>query len=385
MKRILLLTLILTLLLALTASATVTRVTTLGQVNNIIRDEANIVLFPSTILQFPNLVLGEVYDDPAITPQGEINQQWLYRVGAHYNLGETAGVLGLYLDRTPLLPDFGPYSSVDNRLNLFYGLPLEAMDLGAGLSFYRNSASVDGDPNDETETSFTSLQFIIGAGLMDNALELSASLGFDSWTDVNAAGDDVTEPKSNMDLGLAARYWWGFNDNVFLVPHLGFNLLSAGETDVATSTDLTEKTTAVDLGIGANVSPQNNILLLADLGFMLQSTTLEQGDNELGDSRLDFPYFKVGLEGQVTRWWDVRLGAIKRWAQTSMDVSVDPDIADKAGFAETETFLGSGFMFRNLTLDIWMNPDFLLNGPNFVSGYDSQLAYMASLRYAWGE
>ena len=90
MKKLLFSALALTLILALAGWATETRVTTLGEANNILKDEANIFLYPSTINMYRALVLGEVNNDY----YGDYGEA-LYSVGAHYDFGEGKGVVGL--------------------------------------------------------------------------------------------------------------------------------------------------------------------------------------------------------------------------------------------------------------------------------------------------
>lgn len=97
------------------------------------------------------------------------------------------------------------------------------------------------------------------------------------------------------------------------------------------------------------------------------------------------PYFKVGLEGHVTKWWDLRLGAVKRWVGTSQEelLTATTKAQDKYGYATTATYLGSGVHFGNFSLNVSVDPNFVLKGPNFVSGYTGYMASMASIKYKW--
>lgn len=430
MKKMLLVSTIVILIFAVAASATETRVLTMGDANMIVKDENNIWLFPSTINMYPNLILGEVgtwttYQyDPYYEDYDQSMQTDLYRVGGHYSFGEDRGIVGLYFDKKGLMidpdiqPDPGWDMSTDQRINLFYGRPLMDIDFGLAFSLYRDSYSVEesGDSlnvPEETEESNTGWGLALGATLLEDKLDLAVGISKVSWTYKDWEGKDVTEPESNTSFGFNARYWYNFNDEVDFVPHLGVQFLSFGYTFPADSSEEvywsskgTDKMTTIDLGCGWNLRPQERILLVGDVGVAFISEKYEDETTyylmepfepdttysyewKYSDNYL--PYFRLGLEGEVAKWWDVRLGVVKRWVGSKMEYPADWDWENqnrtvKEGYATTDTYLGSGFHFGNLDLDIWLDPAFVLNGPNFVSGksYDeSNLASMASIKYTW--
>ena len=386
MKKFLLITLTLVLAFTIACFATETRVTTLGEVNHIVKDDYNIFLFPSTINYYKTMALAEVKG------MGD-----LYRIGGHYDLGEDNGVLGVYIDEVgldlagyidpatgnPYIPDPDGDYMVDNRLNIFYGRPFGDNLFGVNLSYFGDSYKVE--DTDKTEESTSAFGFNLGLTMAEK-LDIAAGIGFTSWTYKNAAGDDVYEPESNLTLGLHGRYWYAFNDDVDFIPYLGFEMESCGFSDAGDN-----KTTWSDLdigfGCGTNVRPDDRILMLFDLGFSIFSETekLEPSGGTSTETTYAtnvLPYYRVGLEGHVTKWWDLRLGANKSWVGSSME-SGSPTVTQKLGVAETTTYLGSGFHFGNLTIDIWVEDGFLTQGPNFVSGYTGEIATMASVKYEW--
>ena len=381
MKKLLFSALALTLIFALTASATDTRVKTLGEANNILKDEANIFLYPSTINMYRGMVLGEV-DNSYYDQYGEA----LYRVGAHYDFGEGKGVVGLYIDNrpqdiwwAPQQPDPGPNTGIDNRLDLFYGRPFGDTQFGMRLMLHSDSYKSEAEGN-STEQKNMDLGLQLGLTLQEK-LDLAAGFNFLTWTNKDGEGDDVGKPKSNISFNLGGRYWYAFTDEVDFVPHLGF-LYHMGGYEIPDGDEGKETEMMLDLGWGVNIRPVDRVLLLFDLGIMYDNDKMEitppEGDAvETTYTTMNLPYYKIGMEGHVTKWWDVRLGAVKNW----IGFAVKDDY--KEGFAMTGTYLGSGFHFGNLTLDAWVNPDFVLNGPNFVSGWQGDVAYQASIKYAW--
>ena len=403
MNRLILIAAALILAVAIVGWTTETRVMTLGDANNILKDEANIFLYPSTITFYKNIVLGEV------------DNTGLYRVGSNFDLGQSWGTIGVYLDKKGLAlstydyrPNIGT-SGIDNRLNLFYGKSFRGMDFGTALSLYRDSYQVENDTTNQEQQSNTSLSLVVGFTL-NKCLDLTVGATFDSWTWKGDTSEVISEPEgNNVAFKLLGRYYAVFTDKVNFIPHAGFSFETGGfnignypSASVADSQKVKWKDLMFDLGCGVNIHPTDRILMLLDLGVILSKSTsnleFTGGDfdtlnlPEVTSSVLDFPYFRLGLEGQVTKWWDIRLGAIKRWENTSDEqvwiytyynsVEVKNPIF-KYGEGLTVTYIGSGFHFNHLDLDIWMDPNFVLKGPNFISGYSGQLATMASLKYRW--
>jgi hypothetical protein len=401
MKKLLFSTLALTLIFALTASATLTRVLTLGEANNILKDEANIMLYPSTINMYRGLVLGEVTANDYTVPDVD-NPQYLYSVGAHYDFGEGNGVVGLYVSNQgdPLfdwdengVPDAQPDPdgdmATDNRLNLFYGRPFGETQFGMMLSLYRDSHKVEGDTANKTEVNNTTLGLSLGLTMMEQ-LDLAVGFGMKTWTNKDPNGDEVNTPDGVYLINFNGRYWYPFNDNVDFIPHLMFEYSRFGYKMEGTDGDDKWNVSGleVDLGWGVNIRPDEHILLLFDFGINYDAETAKNepaSDPSTEDkyTHMDLPYYKVALEGYVTKWWDVRLGAVKKWHGDTQEM--DSGVKHIYGDAFTDTYLGSGFHFGNLTLDAWLDPNFVLKGPNFVSGYDGDLAGMVSIKYAWGE
>jgi hypothetical protein len=403
MKRFLFSVLLLTTIFALVCSATDTRVLTLGQAGMIVKDDANIytnffgldpnapdhqVGFPQLITMYRGMVVGEVAN------QGEYTNNLLFRIGAHYDLGETNGVIGVYVDNRPMPYQAGPSiqpqpesGGVGNRLDVFYGNKFGDMPFGANLMLFHNSKKIEGQGPANLDQSNTALGVNLGVTLMEK-LDLGLGIKFATFTNKDSAGQEITKPKSNFGLIVGGRYWWAFNPNVDFVPHLQFVMDGSGyEVPGTSGGEYTDKNISFDVGWGVNVRPVDQVLLLFDLGLRYNKETLKttpQGGtaSEVKNTDMDFPYYKVGLEGHVTHWWDVRLGAIKAWEGYKTDLGSGGGTSSQ-GTTGTITYLGSGFHFGNLTLDAWIDPDFVLSGPNFVSGRQDDLAMQVSALYTW--
>jgi hypothetical protein len=397
MKRLLFGAVLLTFIFALTCGATDTRVLTLGQANMIVKDDANILTeffglnpmadhqvgFPQLISMYRGMVVGDVSSSVSGT---------LYRVGAHYDMGEGKSVIGVYVDNRPwpYNPSLSPNQpmpeagGVGNRLNLIYGRPLGDMEVGLNLMLFSNSHTIEDSGTFNMTQSNMGLGVNLGLTMMEN-LDLGLGIRMGSWKNEDANGTAISEPKSNFGIIFGGRYWWKYNDQVDFVPHLQFVMDGAGFS-IPNTGEFTDKSTTITVGMGANVRPVDRVLLLFDLGVNLETETLESSPTsgtatEDKYTHMDFPYYKIGLEGEVTKWWDVRLGAVKMWHSAKDELQSGG--VEKRGTTSTSTYLGSGFHFGNLTLDAWIDPDFVLRGPNFISGYNQDLAGQVSILYAW--
>ncbi|MBI5527818.1 MAG: hypothetical protein HY897_15925 [Deltaproteobacteria bacterium] len=361
------------------AWATETRVLTLGESNEIVKDEANILLYPSVIPGYGGMVFGEVGSNA------------LYRLGAQHDMGKTWGVVGLYLDRSPA-PVAGEIfrppvdaDGIDNRVNLFYGRSFgESFDAGISFAFFRDYYKVYGDPTDKSERDDTAFNIALGLS-WDERLDLALGVLTDSWTVKDEKGGDVYKPNTNWALNLRGRYRASVTDEVDLIPHAGFRYGAEAERQPEKAR---KEATRIeyDAGLGVAISPVDAVLLLFDAGFNYHSDDQEYDPwtgktVEMSLSQLVLPYLRVGLEGMVTDWLDLRLGAVKRWVDAFEDVT--EEVSRRTGYSSMTTYLGAGLKFDRLTMDFMVDPGFFLRGPNFISGEAGMLNARASLKYAW--
>jgi hypothetical protein len=378
MKKLLMLTVTVVLMFAVTATATETRVMTMGDANNIMKDEANIWLYPSTITMYPGLALGEFCGDDYEGFDFET-------LGMHYAVGENGIVLGAYLDKVPgeigYYPGYDGDMMVDHRINLFFGTPMGDNTFGAYVSYYGDSYKADAE-GDESAAGAMMFDLGVGLTLMDN-FDVAASFGISTWKNEDAEGNAISEPDGNMHFGIGGRYWMDFGGDYVGIPHLMFGY---GAEGIKGDDVDDEKTTAmmVDLGWGMNLMPDDRILCVGDFGIMYMNMKYENTDtdDECTYNTIVLPYVGLGIEGHVTSWWDVRMGAKKYWTMYS-DEDVDGN-KYTWNFAETSTYLGSGIYLGNFTIDVQVDPGFVQWGPNFVSGYTAPLTNRVSVKYNFG-
>jgi len=427
MKKGLILTLAAIMLLSTAALATNTRVLTMGEANNVLLDEANIWLYPSRISMYPNVAIGEAgyYNFGSGYELGSLGIHWKFNeknpwvLGTYltsdiYKVADGLGGLGLSNTTLPFrypsydffsveqddwwFPD--PQTLTNNwgnqRLSLFYGRKLGTMPFG----FYFNNVSSSWKnesttPASQAQRSLSEYDF--GFGLTDpgGKWDLAAGLNLMSWKNKNNVGADITKPSGNKSFYAMGRYFKQMNPQWTVVPNAGVIIGSykvewydQGTPNAVTNTE-SYKNTTFWLGLGAHYTPTASILAVLEGGVGYTSNKVEWTSlapatvtHKLNSFTL--PYIKTGIEGKVFDWMDLRAGAVSYWNRTS-----DENVATggnntkiKYNYPNNRTYLGAGLHFGNLHIDTYTDPQFLLKGPNFVSGGTTEdLNFAVSVLY----
>jgi len=410
MKRLLTFTVLLTVLIGGAVFATDTRVNTMGNVNTIVKDEANVFMFPSTVNYYPKVFLAEVGERSYFywDKQDEYDV-YLNSVGAHFQLcqkSEAPWVVGAYFDTRSFMPSIAQYIdwwdeyskdadegswSTDHRITALVGHEFNAMPVGFMLTYYNIGQKNEDDAvADHYEESFSRYEFSFGLSPMQKKLDIGFGAAFTTWKDKDyydaALGViDNTKPKGNMDLFLNARYWVDPMGKYTLVPHFGvmYSKQGAEVYGVEDDANVLENTYEIkdlvfDLGMGMNYDAAENVLLVGDLGFNYDAykTSNEPAGGtkvESKDTYLMLPYFRIGIDAYVFKWMNLRGGVVAQWTGEKYE----PDAVSKMTWTwvETETFLGAGFHWGNFVIDANIDPDFLSRGPYFITGSNDYNEY----------
>jgi len=405
MKRTLIFAVLAAFLLGAMAYATETRVMTMGEVNNIVKDEANIWMYPSTINYYPKLFIGEFTTDY----YDKDGSAYLWKVGANFPFGEESGnpwVLGAYFSEEAYYNDIVYYYSkspeyAGKLMSLYYGRNLGEMPFGFVFSYFN-----DKDKNEDSlvssnyEESLSRMEFSLGLSPLDKKLDIGVGIAFTTWTDEeflvvdgDSAMRPITEPSGNMDFAITARYWMDPMGKYVLVPHAGLMYSKEGADFYGTDEDnkwavwvtREDKCMELELGLGMNYEASENVLLVGDMGFSLENDkeTADYVDPDATDYSdeykwLALPYFKLGIDGEVFKWLNLRSGVWTRWTRYSDKW----DAYDRSEtYVSTSTYFGAGFHWNNLVLDAAINTDFLENGPYFISGENDYLTEQVTLKY----
>jgi hypothetical protein len=410
-------------LLPLTASATITRVIGLGGEgsNYIIKDASNPQIWPELIVNYPNLAGAEFGSD-----YGSWDFEKAY---VNYNFNKCNSVLQLSLDKNPN-PDFwmGPDTlnylpGGYNRLSLIYGRTFDNFKIGLGLNYASKSLKHDSTRSEyypyglfpKRDASYSTVGLNLGFSALEDKLDASVGFEFAGFSDKlsnmhNTDSSKLDNDGSNM-IKFAARYWYTVNDHYALIPNLKFMTMkdaakgsmhddstSPGNYyhDMNESGSMSETRTSIALGIGNNWTPVEDMLAIFELGIVSQTTKYESkyheavhyrnphdttlvddGSSSKKDKLFDV-YWRLGFETKIFGWLNGRLGAERTWVSAKNESEGGtPDV----GYAATYTYLGATAHWNRLYLDLLVQPDFIQNGPNFISGNSSNMFSRVSLKY----
>lgn len=390
------------------AFATETRTMVMGDNHMIVVDDYNMFMFPGRVNNYPNLAMGEFsYGDEmyslGVTWQFNDDNPWV--LGTFAASEPEFGAYSYWGDNLAQFPWYNfPYympvaspAAVENapsdeprRFLMLYGRQLGGQNFGFSFDLVKYGWEAEHDSSDvyaaDVAAKQSFHQYTFGLGLTEatsGKWDVAVHFMFGGWTNENLDGDKLNEPSGFYDLGLAARYFWVRSPKITLVPHLQATMGKRGVKDfgampdtLTTDDSKDEYTrTGFDIGFGMNYTPGPDMLAVIDFGLAFETV---KGEYTLADSTLGeeketyfvFPYMKLGFEGEVFNWMDVRAGArTSLWTSKDKwesDFEVDQTWDDHW----VDTYLGLGFHWGRFYLDTYMDPEIVLDGFNFISGRD---------------
>ena len=374
------------------ALGTATRVKGLGGwpgTTFIVKDAVNPVHFPSTLAYYGNLLYAEFAESPIGTR--------LDRVGAWYTFEGKDCVLGFdifdrgkgaYIIPQTLLgmPSIGGDNSLPYRANIRWAKPFGDVILGAALGLYHESymegKKTNGDPS-SLEQKSTVISLKIGVTALENLLDVALGFELPSWTNTDADGNTLTENDGSSHIDFAARYWYHYAEKASLIPHFEVVMHKIGYSTPVPD-GMSSSLTDMRLGVGHNWKPVKAVLVVFELGVRFASTTLSSevdGVEDATHSDNHMPYWRIGWEGRVCKWFKVRAGAAKSWDSEKYEdyvmLPTDPDM----GGTSTAMFFGGDFNFGPVTIQYLLDQDFVRRGPYFISGQGGAMFHRFSMFY----
>ncbi len=447
MKKLVTLTLCFVLLLSAVSFATKTRVRTMGDNNEVMIDEANIWLYPSRLFDYPDVAIGD-FNSEYYYPDKDAEQYdgwdyYFHEFGVHWKFGKDKPfVLGTYLynsygeyyDEAYLGGLFMPVGLDQMYLNYWYGnifntsewgYPitefgnkrislLYARELGGnkfGFSFSKLHSSYrdeDDEGNTTEDWSFSRYNFGFSLTEATGLWDVAAHIQMLTWKDKTygtppGGGDDAeldyTKPAGNMAFTLLGRYFKQMNPVVTLVPHASFVYAKFESEDYYDGTFFEDPNTSklnmmlFTVGSGMHYMPSAGMLAVLDFGISYAKMDAEyvnaQADPEetyeYNTKIMTLPYVRMGFEGEVLSWLDVRFGATSYWRDITEEEIDEGETDDKDIYRwpDNRTYLGMSFNWGRLTVDTWTNPELFLEGLNFISGEENGMNAGMSAIYSF--
>jgi hypothetical protein len=404
MKRTLSVFLALSFLAAGAGFSTVTRVKTMGRVNQYILDDANVFLYPSMITRFSDRFLFDYGEDGSLP----LSQQEGIRGfnglagGLFYGLDDYnhLGFIVNANDRsngngiTVGAPGYTFPVTLDDFIGIFYGYDADALDFGLELDLSSSKNEVTEPQAQRFEDKVS--RFGIRGGISydtDGGDLFNVAVGFvnTSFTDETIGAEGPTTIAENdgyNTIDVTARLFHKMNEEVSLVPVFEWMMDKRGVSldtgaDADTDAELDEvKTNTIRASLGADITPSERTLVVAAAGVQIQSgENTVQGDKIEDTSRDYLPFVKAGIEAEVKSWCDFRAGVEKQLFTTSDEFSDTTQADTDQSGADFQGFVGAGFYVADLVIDVQIDNTFLDRGPYFLSGENGNMNARVSLLY----
>ncbi len=378
---------LLVVLLPLAATATTTRVYTMGGSQDLVWDQSNVFTYPSNILHWSDWVTADI----------GTGSDAHHTVWASWDT-ETAGTWGLSLsgvqgNSSPFTtwgdPQFG------NTLGLHWGYAIdEETGVGLMVNVTNNSEEVTETTDGETTTeehTYGAYDVRAGGHAMLGPFErVDGAFNFHTHSQEMKAADKAASDKWDTSwFGFDARGQWVWTEKMTFVP--AFHFFSASDDVEYAGIDDTEEgtTTYFDLLAGARYAVTKKANVVAGVGFRTwkeewTSTWTDKASETEENKFTDLPYYVVGLEAQVWDWFDFRLGATKAQRSTTDELSSDDGTSTtETKYSNLDITYGFGLHFGSFWVDAAFDNDFLYNWGYLASGNEQNPVTRVSVGYNW--
>ncbi len=397
-------------ILALTSgsvSASDSRIAAMGGNAYIVSDYWNIWLFPAEITDHGSAAVAGWGRESFSSPEQAIMRPRDFAPisggkygGTFFGIDEMLGLnrfgAGLFIDGSDEILSFYP-EPADQKLDLFLGGASGSFRYG--FHFGRAATSEKAIETIETtepktaipdaeESSLSRNAFDFGGGYRVNEkVDLEGTISFfrTSFDNLPGESDDTGDLDDGYNLfSFRARSTIAVNDRADIIPYFEFVNDNRGQETidggVTTRTDRRD-IRQISVGAGVNYRPERNekILLVAGVEITHQTIEIEMqfGDGEpttFEDKFRDTPAVSMGLEYELARWFTLRAGVQKRITNEEVTSGIAKE-------KTTTTFafnVGGGLHAGDFALDIVIDPDYLFDGPNILTGEESDLVVMAT-------
>lgn len=393
--------------MATSAFATDTRINSLsgGEKAFTVHDSANIYVLPQYMVNYKNSVdvdatNGATYgtmniryalsDDSVLLLFGK-SSPWASVVSTKSLGGANPATAAGF---TP-----GSADPTNHQFGIGFGMKAsESMRVGATLSF--GASRNDGDGTNQNNNKFFDLNTGLGLDLNEtNSLDFGLNLRFGTFSDVKGTQGDMFIPDGIFGLGLLAKGEFQVHQIAKVVPYFAFDYDTRGvahafrqDTTGAETQRGKLNTTTVSLGADLAITPVEGVLVQPGLGLSYVGTVLD-GNSAAGaqaltieDSSALVPFYGFAAEAKAFDWMTLRLGARQTIVKTSFANTMTPPATNEShNSAVLNTVcVGAGFQLMGWNLDLNVNPAFINNGPQAVSGNSTAgFATDFALSYDW--
>jgi len=366
-------------------------------------DDSNIMVFPSTLVDYGNQAKA---DNLAPNSAGNLGE-----FGINYALNSTMvlhvyggnltsfqfGSIGPAFDSgAPDAATIGEFDDAQNESSNFKGsvgfaMKTGSLDLGFMLSMYSDSTGSQVGTNSTTRSPLGISGGVgLGMDLGSSHLDAALFLEFGSMSST-VAGDADFSGDGHTGVGFVTRMFIPAAPGVTAIPYMSVGYLSSGIVRESDEVLFSGTSLTFDIGADLRIEPAQDIFIHAGVGVRYETTenvVNVDGDatSATTDNGLYLPYLSLAVDAKITKWLDWRLGGVHLNVKelTKTDVG-DEDATQATSFAAADVRFTTGFgmHFSDWTIDLNVHPRFFTDGPYIWTGNQTPWAVDAALKYVW--
>ncbi len=361
-----------------TATASETRVLTMGQTGVFMYDNSNVVLFPGAMMRYGNEIVTELrLKDTESLFSAEVRLPFnSYMVGVNFN--------------RPISffnPGVGMNISLNQTSDIYFGTPLGGNNLGVRLSYGRDGFNQDStliQPMVEESARYLE----IAAGYSSDKYDAAISFELPSVTS-EVSGDK--DEYSGTGINLNGRYFYPYDAEMVLIPVVQVRFGSATrKTDMGVGVPQRELDYSLlnfNLGIGLNYELNANSLLIFAIdpfAYGKLTTKLKGiGGGETTITTTSIPRMYLGAETSISSWLTGRIGANRAYQTVTTKLKPAQGTAEETSYQTSpyNVSFGLGLRFGKFLIDLDINDGFFFEGPNLISGQMRDFSNRVSISY----
>lgn len=365
------------LLLISSTFASETRQATMGNTSIFLKDDANVFLFPGTLLQYPDLVVAEMRTKKA---------NGSYSIGLHMGYGSDMAS-GLYVNvpisSLILTTGLAQFGGLNTTINNAYGFLFATKAAGFDMGFGVLSAGSNFETGSGAAKVEESLYYIgIVGGISSKDLDLGLLIELPS---IEQKAGGTTNKYSGFGLDAHGRYYMMKRAGTTIFP-VGRVVFGSASFKNGTDVDFSALTFAAGLGAERPIN-EDNLLVVGIEAFGYSSLTADvKNGTESVSTTMTIPGIYVGVESRISSWLIGRVGAAQVNQQVKNEIT--PDGGDTAetttNISNFKLALGLGMEFGNFLVDFAFNEGILFDGPAIISNTGELLATRLSVTYNFG-
>jgi len=352
----------------------------MGDVGMIIRDDANLWIFPSVIFLYEKGARFELGGNSELLRYSPTSYGFDQCAGGIIPFGKSdSSMLGAFwsetVSRNPFFTYTSSASSTDGKFDLFYG---KKTDSGAfGIHVERHAGLYKSSQNASSESKTSSSRTRLDMGTSGSNYDASFGYQLATYSRRTANYSTVNKVTGHL-INFRVRSFKQRREKIVVTPFADLQFIFEKNN----INDMDGLAWDIWTGAGLSYLIDEGDLFVLGLSVLYSHQLLKLNGQGKSTITLDLPFVFGGVESELFPWLTIRFGFQKR-IQRNTNInkytsSETKTVRTKAPFAATA---GIGIKQKRLMIDLSLDSNFFRRGPYFLSGTKGDLFNLISIGY----